>query len=98
MKKVIFMGALILVFILGCSKPGGNPVSSDEVWWGSPDPETTWINLPDCCSYRVPITKESADSVCQERGYLSSSGYEPENCYVGGEKHVVLSRVGCTVD
>ena len=98
MKKVIFVGALILVLILGCSKPGENPVSSNEIWWESPDPGAQWIDLPNYCSYRIPASQEMADSVCQDRGYFRSSGYEQENCYVGGEKRVVLSKVACSID
>ncbi|HHI02592.1 MAG: hypothetical protein DRP51_00640 [Candidatus Zixiibacteriota bacterium] len=98
MKKVIIIGVLALALILGCSRPGNNPVNSEEIWWGSPDPEATWIELPDYCSYRVPATQEAADSVCQDRGYLRSSGYEQDNCYVGGEKQVVLSCVACSVN
>ncbi len=98
MKKVIFVGVLAVALILGCSKSSNNPVSSNEIWWGSPDSEARWIDISSFCSYRVPAIQEAADSVCQEMGYLRSSGYEIENCYVTGEKHVVLSRVACSSD
>lgn len=98
MKKVILIGALVLAFILGCSRPDNNPVVSNEIWWGSPDSHADWIDMPDYCSYQVPATQEAADSVCEARGYFRSSGYERENCYVGGEKKVVLSKVACSVD
>lgn len=96
MKKVIFMGAMTLVLILGCSSPSNNPVNSEEIWWGSPDSNAKWFDLPDYCSYRVSATQDAADSVCQERGYFKSSGYEMDNCYVGGEKRVVISKVACS--
>ena len=98
MKKVIFIGVLAIALIFGCSKPGDNPVSSNENWWGTPDNDAQWINLSNYCSYRVPATQTAADSVCQEMGYYRSSGYEQENCFVGGESHTVLSRVACSAD
>lgn len=98
MKKVMCVGALVLLIILGCSRPSSNPTSSDENWWGSPDPDATWISVSDYCSYRVPATQDAADSICQHKGYYRSSGYEDDACYVGGEKRIYLSRVACSVD
>ncbi len=98
MKKVIFIGVLAVALILGCSKSSNNPVSSNEIWWGSPDSEARWIDISNFCSYRVPAIQEAADSVCLARGFYRSSGYEKENCYVGGVKQVVLSRVACSND
>ncbi len=98
MKKVIVIGILAIVLIIGCSKPSGNPVSSNEIWWGTPDTDAHWIDLSNYCSYRVSATQDKADSVCQAIGYFRSTGYEQDNCYVGGEKNVVLSRVACSMD
>ena len=98
MKKVIFIGALIVALVLGCSSLEVNPVASNEIWWGSPDITAKWFDFPNYCSNRIPATKIAADSVCQARGYFQSSGYEKENCFVGGEKEVVLSRVACSIN
>ncbi len=98
MKKVIIVGAIALTLVLGCSKPGSNPVGSSEIWWNSPDTDARWLDLPSYCSTRIPATQESADSICHNRGYFRSTGYEQENCYVGGQKQVVLSRVACSID
>lgn len=98
MKKVILVGLLAMVLILGCSRPSNNPTSSDEIWWGSVDSDASWIDLPSYCSYRVPATQVAADSICDARGFVRSTGYEQENCYVGGERRVVLSRVACSAD
>lgn len=98
MKKVIFIGVLAVALILGCSKSSNNPVSSNEIWWSTPDTDARWIDISNCCGYRIPATQDKADSVCNEMGYFRSSGYEIENCYVTGEKHVVLSRVACSAD
>ncbi len=98
MKKVICVMAIILGLILACSKPGGNPVSSDEIWWNSPDPDAEWIVVPDYCSRRIPAVQASADSICTGRGYMRSTGYELEECYVSGEQRMVLSKVACSVD
>lgn len=97
MKKVIIVGVLALMVVLGCSRPGNNPVNSDKIWWGAPDNNADWIDVTSFCSYRIPATLTAADSICEARGYYKSSGYEQENCYVGGEKRVVLSKVACSI-
>jgi len=98
MNKVILVVLIVLGLVVACSKTGDNPVSSQELWWESPDPDARWFTLPDYCSYKVPSVQASADSICNERGFLKSTGYEEEACYVGGERKMVLSRVACSSD
>jgi len=98
MKKVVLVVLIVFGLILACSKTSTNPVSSDEIWWESPDPDARWFTLSDYCSYKVPAEQTCADSICNERGFIRSTGYEEEACYVSGERRMVLSKVACSVD
>jgi len=97
MKKVIGAVALLMIVALCCSTSNNNPAAPEEIWWGSPDNDAEWFEIENYCSYRMPPTKEVADSFCNEQGFSFSCGYTDGSCYVGGEQETVMSRVACSL-
>ncbi len=105
MKRLLWiMAGFLLVFTtiiaINCSRSQSVATdprnSGDEYWFGAVDNGAIWIDVDDNCNACVAATKDKADSVCRARGFDAAAGYDPLDCWLGGEKDTYIECVACT--